>query len=224
MLGLCVARRVKCVSAQLLPPISELCRVRQQSFVCLTPHSLRRRLGPFHRSNTAHPTTNDRRPTTTYELPCHCSIESRPPQNPPPNPTPTAPAHHLQPKHGLLQPRANTHHQPLRSSLLIPSPSHHCTCSQSAYRDRRAQTPARPCTHKTWHRGTRHHAAAQHAHSNRGHGLQVEEQHAPAKAESRSPTRVAIPTGSPTGTKIAKPSAQTHTAVRFRPSNACRTR
>jgi hypothetical protein len=74
MLGLCVARRVKCVSAQLLPPISELCRVRQQSFVCLTPHSLRRRLGPFHRSNTAHPTTNDRRPPTN----CHAAAQLNP--------------------------------------------------------------------------------------------------------------------------------------------------
>jgi hypothetical protein len=169
---------------------------------------------------------DDRRPTTTYDLPCRPSIEPDHPrtQNPPPNPTPTAPTHHLQPKHGLLQPRANTHHQPPRSSLLIPSPSHHCASSQSAHPDRRAQTPACPCTHKTWHRGTRDHAATQHAHSNREHGPQTEEQYATAKAEPRDPTRVAIPPGSPTGTESAKPAAQTHTAIRLRPSNACWTR
>jgi hypothetical protein len=82
-----------------------------------------------------------RRPTTRdHRLPTNCHAAklnaTRPPQNPPPNPTPTAPAHHLQPKHGLLQPRANTHHQPLRPSLLISSPSHHCTRSQSACPDR----------------------------------------------------------------------------------------
>jgi hypothetical protein len=49
---------------------------RQQSFVCLTPHSLRRRLGPFRPPNTAHPTTNDRRrrrPTN-----CHATAQLNP--------------------------------------------------------------------------------------------------------------------------------------------------
>jgi hypothetical protein len=94
-------------------------------------HSLRSRLGSFRRTNPANPTTNDPRPTTC-ELPCHRQTE----RDPPPNPTPTAPTHHLQPKHGFLQLRANTHHQPLRPSLLISAPSHHCALSQSACPDR----------------------------------------------------------------------------------------
>jgi hypothetical protein len=63
------------VSAQLsLPPISAPALLRQQSFVCLTPHSLRRRLGPFRLTHTAHPTTDDRRRPTN----CHAAARLNP--------------------------------------------------------------------------------------------------------------------------------------------------
>jgi len=210
------------VSAQLysaLPPLSLPHGARQQSFVCLShftrcagdlAHSdsllllTRRR----HRPTNCHATAqlNAITPASPAETHTDCSSTSPAAQTQPPaaaskHPPPTAPVF---PAHTSTV--TSLHCQPI--GLL-----------RSTHTD-----AARPCTHKTWHRGTTTSPQGSTRILKREHGLQTEEQHAPPKAESRGPTGIAIPTGSPTGTESAEPTAQTHTTVRFRPSDACWTR
>ena len=121
------------------PAADKSYRAQDNNPLFVSLHSLRRRLGPFRLTATAHPTTATTT-TTTHELPCHAivqlnAIAPASAAKTHTDCTETSPA-------AQTRPPAAASKQPPRSSLLIPSPSHHFALSQSAYPDLLAQTPA----------------------------------------------------------------------------------